>query len=410
MSFYDRFRASVFERKSSSNINNRADGLLHIMGMTAKCATDGSNMPVSPLLAGMKGGSSSRSEKGDGALEPGQMMPKAAANRRPRRKKPAPKKRRQPPKPPLMPLEMVGKVSRNVTQELMQIEDGLGITMMQSISDNSKMGKEPDSYFMVRHMLNFDGPQGYSMNGGTRGYQCSFESNDKGNHSMSAQWQGPMLIGTVDKTWNKLFSSSAQFEMTNSKIPQLAAMFPAYSINIDCKNTERCLRFHLAKNPYMPGMTTSISLMNQVWRGFSLGAKVTANLKMRSTDFSIGAKYRKPIKNGFETYEGLWNATAGSWKAWYTRSLGTNTILTAGIEMTPSSRRALGSYGYRYSFGAGKTITGSANSNMEFKQAMTIPLVDTILLRVHGQMNHKTANPQRGIFPNIFGVSLILQM
>lgn len=408
MSFYDKFRASVFERNSCSNNNNNR--LLYLLGMTAKCATDGSSVPVSTLLQGMKGGSSYGMDKGDGSLEPGQKMPKAPATRRTRRKKPAPKKRRQPPKPPQMPLEMVGKTSRTVTQDLMQIEDGLGITMMQSISDNSKMGKEPDSYFMVRHMLNFDGPQGYSMNGGTRGYQCSFEAQDKNNHSMSAQWQGPMLIGTVEKTWNKLFSSSAQFEMTNSKIPQLAAMFPAYNINVDYKNTERALRFHLAKIPYLPGTTTSISLMNQVWRGFSLGAKVSANFTSRSTDFVVGAKYRKPFKGGFETYEGLWNANAGNYKVWYTRSLGMNTILTAGLDVTPSTRRALGTYGYKYNFGAGKTITGSFNSNMEFKQALTIPLVDTILLRVHGQMNHKTVNPQRGVFPNIFGVSLILQM
>jgi len=406
MSFYDRFRSSVFERNSSSN--NRVDDFLQILGMTAQCATEGPSMPVSPLLAGMKGGSL---EKTSGALEPGQKMPKAPATRRAARKKPALKKRKQPRKPPQIPLEMVGRISQSVTQDLMQIEDGLGVTMMQSISDNSSMGKEPDSFFMVRHILNFDGPQGYSMNGGTRGYQCSFECQDKNSHTMSAQWQGPMLIGTVEKTWNKLITSSAQFEMTNSKIPQLAAMFPAYTINVDCKNTDRALRFHLAKNPYMPsGTMTSISLMNQVWAGFSLGAKISANFSMRSTNFSVAAKYRKAIKGGFETYEGLWNATSGNYKAWLTRSLGMNTSLTAGIDVTPSSRRAVSTFGYKYNFGGAKTITGSVNSNMEFKQAMTIPLVDTVLLRVHGQMNHKTANPQRGIFPNIFGVSLILQM
>jgi len=286
--------------------------------------------------------------------------------------------------------------------------------MIQMICDDGQphMGKQPTSHFMVRHMLNLDGPAGSAQTGGSRGYQVSFEAAKKDDFTMSATWQGPMMMGSVEKHFTKNISASTNFELTNSTIPQLAMMFPAYSGSVDFKSLDRTARLHLSKNPYLPGQQWSLSLMNRVWQGFSVGAKVGANFEQRSTDFQVAAKYRTPVKNGVETYEALANVTDGTLKAWYTRSIGWHTTLTSGLEVNPGKKAAIGSFGYKYVFGSqmGPQLVGSIDSKMQFKQAMTVTLLDNMMFRIHGQMNHLTQNGRQLIFPNSFGMSLIMQM
>lgn len=261
-------------------------------------------------------------------------------------------------------------------------------------------------------MLNLDGPAGSAQSGGTRGYQVSFEAAKKDDYTLTATWQGPMLMGMVEKSFGKNVTFNTNFELTNSKIPQLAAMFPAYSASVDCKSQDRTARLHLSKNPYIPGQTWSLSLMNKVWQGFSVGAKVTSNFDLRSTSFSVAGKYQKPNNKGIETYEGLLNVNEGSLKAWYTRKIGWHTTLTSGVEVNPWKRSAIGNFGYRYVFGsrAGLQLVGSINSQMQYKQALTIPVLENMMFRIHGQMNHASHNPRQLVFPNVFGMSIIMQM
>merc|ERR1719510_603912 len=191
-------------------------------------------------------------------------------------------------------------------------------------------------------------------------------------------------------------------------------MFPAYNAAVNCVSPNHSARFHLSKTPYLPGHTCSLSLMNKVWRGFSLGGKVTANFEGRTSDFALAAKYRRPIKKkqGAETFEAMAFLTSGTLKAWYTRNIAYHTTLTSGLEVNPGARKAVGSFGYRYVFGSrmmGPQLVGSVNSNMEFKQALQIPVMENMIFRIHGQMNHMNQNVQRGVFPNIFGISLIIQ-
>lgn len=396
MTFYDRFRTSVLEK-----------GLLYHLGMTANAASTEPETGGGSLLSGMKGG-----QQKDGKLLPGQAPP---SPKRKKRRPPARKARKGPPPAPQQCMELVGTTSRMVTQELQQLDDGFGMTMIQNICDNSEalQGKEPDSFFLVRHMLNLDGPAGSAQTGGSRGYQVAFEAAARDDFMLSATWQGPMMMGAIEKHLSKNITCSTNFELTNSKIPQLASMFPAYSASIDCKSQDRTARLHCSKNPYLPGQQWSLSLMNKVFNGFSVGAKVGANFQLRSTSFSVAAKYRAMAKNnGVETFEALVNVNEGTLKAWYTRSIAWHTTLTSGVEVNPWKRLAVGSFGYRYVFGSrmGPQLVGSINSKMQFKQALTIPVLENMMFRIHGQMNHASHNPRQLVFPNSFGMSIIMQM